>query len=390
MTRSIRSAVVAFGLVASLAPPAASAATVSDLAVSLASERGSAPVGDEVGLEASVTNLGPDEAAGAIVTFQLPPGAIPDAAPGCSLTPVIRCELASLAPGATAVVGARVSLTLADPLTLEAVVDAAGDDPVAANDRATATVRGTGRDCDAVGTRAADDLRGRGVVCGLGGHDLLLGGRRKDVLLGGSGHDALAGGKGRDRIDGGADVDACARETAGERPRECERRVFAMAGRLPLAEPTRAVVGYGYHQSLFRTAIGLRALEPRVVMRSRGRGTGSTTAVDVVVPPRGRIASPVTGTVVGVTRYRLYCQDLDWKVVIEPRSHPDLRVLVLHMARPSVSEGAEVEAGVTRIGRAQVNDEPSAQENLYFADRYPHVHIEVERNRASPTPGCAA
>jgi hypothetical protein len=154
-------------------------------------------------------------------------------------------------------------------------------------------------------------------------------------------------------------------------------------------EVAPTTVGYGYHQSLFRTAIGLRPLLPHRVMASRGRGTGATTAVDIVVPPRRRVRSPVTGTVIAVERYLLYCRTRDWKVVLAPSSHPRLRVLVLHMARPNVREGDKVVAGSTALGRAARNDRPSAQVNRYFPDRHPHVHIEVERNRASPTPGCA-
>ena len=370
--------------------PANAAAAVSDLSVSLVSDRDAVPVGDDVRLRASVTNLGPEPATDVVLTVSLPDGLVADSATGCALGAAIRCELGTLEPGVTVEVPGTVSVTLADPVTAEAVVDAAGDDAVSENDRAAATVRGTGRDCDGVGSRGDDDLRGRGVVCGLGGSDVLFGGRRPDTLLGGSGNDSLVGGRGRDRLDGGDGTDACGRDSKGDRLGRCERRVFATAGRLPLAEPTSGVVGYGYHQSLFRSAIPMRPLTPRVVMDSRGRGTGSTTSVDIVVPSRGVMRSPVTGTVVSVVRYRLYCQDLDWKVVLEPSSHPELRVLVLHMARPAVSDGDDVEAGVTRIGRAQTNDKPSAQQNDYFPDRYPHVHIEVERDRASPTPGCAA
>lgn len=124
------------------------------------------------------------------------------------------------------------------------------------------------------------------------------------------------------------------------------------------------------------------------VMSSRGRGTGSTTAVDIVIPDGDRIVAPVTGTVVAVVRYRLYCGRLDWKLVIRPRARPDLRVLVLHLGRPSARKGDLVTAGITPIGRARSGDFPNAQKNDYFPAGYPHVHIEVERNRASPTPGC--
>jgi hypothetical protein len=108
-----------------------------------------------------------------------------------------------------------------------------------------------------------------------------------------------------------------------------------------------------------------------------------------VVASRARVRAPVTGEVVGVKRYLLYCERPDWKVVIKPASDPSLRVLVLHLGRPGIEDGDQVLAGVSRIGRASLNDWPDSQVNRYFPDRYPHVHVEVERNRASPTPGCS-
>jgi hypothetical protein len=162
-----------------------------------------------------------------------------------------------------------------------------------------------------------------------------------------------------------------------------------MADRLPLVDLGSATVGYGYHQSLFRTAIGLRPFGEHLVMSSRNRGTGSTTSVDVVLGSRARVRTPVTGTVVGVKRYLLDCERPDWKVVIRPDADPTLRVLILHLGRPGVGEGDSVTAGISRLGRASANDWPDSQTNRYFAERYPHVHVEVERDRASPTPGCA-
>jgi hypothetical protein len=66
-----------------------------------------------------------------------------------------------------------------------------------------------------------------------------------------------------------------------------------------------------------------------------------------------------------------------------------MRILVLHMETPYVREGQRVTALVSVLGITQANDMEDAQENRYFPDRYPHVHIEVERGGASPTPGCS-
>jgi hypothetical protein len=272
------------------------------------------------------------------------------------------------------------------------------------------SVRAAPRGCDVVGTRGDDVLRPerRGdLVCGLRGDDVLIGGARRDRLAGGRGSDLLLGGARRDRLRGGPGRDGCSQPERSGSELGCEARGFARAGELTLFEPGQRVVGYGYHESLFDSAIGMRPVgrlienaHPRfeppppgdgpgyVVMDPRERGTGPTTAVDIVVRSRSRFRSPVTGTVVAVRRYLLYCDEPDWKIVIRPDLRRNLRVLVLHLAHPRVSDGDHVTAPSSVLGVAARNDEPSAQENRYFPDRFPHVHVEVERNRASPTPGC--
>ncbi|HEX9823552.1 MAG TPA: hypothetical protein VGB51_04050, partial [Actinomycetota bacterium] len=211
--------------------------------------------------------------------------------------------------------------------------------------------------------------------------DVLLGSERADRLLGGAGSDLLSGGPGPDELDGGPGRDACDRGPGRGPRRSCESAPFAVDGAITLFELSRATVGYGYHQSLFgaaRPMTPVRSGSPSLVMSSRGRGTGLTTAVDVVVPSGSAVLAPVSGRVVAVQRYLLYCAFLDWKVVIRPRERPDLRVMVLHMARPRVSAGTEVAAGSTLIGVAAANDLASSQANRYFPDHYPHVHVEVE------------
>jgi len=317
----------------------------------------------------------------------LEPMAIHQGPWSCAMGPAVVCTLAILPAGGVAVVEVTAAAVRPGSLPVTATVTQASTDPDPTNDSTAILVETSGRPCDAVGTAGPDTLvaKGRGnVACGLRGDDVILGGDGRQFLLGGSGRDALGGGRGHDRLDGGPGRDACAGDG-----RQCEVGDFAAARSLPLYEIAPGTIGYGYHESLFRTAIGMRPLAPHRVMASRGRGTGATTAVDIVVSPRSRIRSPVTGLVVAVERYLLYCRARDWKVVLAARSHPRLRVLVLHMARPTVREGDEVQAGSTLLGRAARNDQPRAQANRYFPDGYPHIHIEVERNRASPIPGCA-
>lgn len=367
-----------------------------DLTASARVAPSSANVGEDLFLVAAVYNAGPEQAAEVVLTIDLAEGLVAQAAEetprACDLGRRVVCPIGALPPGASA--QARLLLGVTGPGSLVATVTAtaAQEDPAPGNEQAAGQVAARGVPCDVVGSAEANRLRAPrrgGVVCGLAGDDTLLGGPRADWLLGGSGHDSLVGEAGRDRLDGGEGIDACAGDPGPGVERDCERKVFAMAEGLPLVEPAAATVGYGYHQSLFRTAIGLRPLLPHVVMSSRSRGTGATTSADVVVGSRARVLAPVTGRVVAVKRYLLYCERPDWKLVIKPRNDPALRVLVLHLGRPAVEGGDEVMGGVSRIGRAPANDWADSQVNRYFPARYPHVHVEVERDRASPTPGCA-
>ena len=382
---------LAVGLIAVLlqSTPAVAGDWGSDLVVHLSAPAAVA-VPNEIRIIATVTNLGPDHASGLQLEVVLSDGLVPMAVHqgpwDCAIAPAVTCSMDTLPAGTAADVSVDAATVKPGAQLTRATVVQPSPDPDPTNDAGTAVVEAWGRPCGSIGTADADTLkittRG-GVACGLRGDDVLVGGRGRQHLFGGPGRDALGGGVGRDRHDGGPGRDACALQG----PR-CEARGLATASSLAVFEISPTTVGYGYHQSLFRTAIGMHPLLPHRVMSSRGRGTGATTAVDVVVPSRARIRSPVTGIVVAVERYLLYCRTRDWKVVVAPRSHPRLRVLVLHMARPSVRAGDEVLAGSTILGGAARNDQPSAQVNRYFPDRYPHVHVEVERNRASPTPGC--
>lgn len=391
MSREAVALVLVMGVLHGPIPSAAAQETQTDLSVQLGGPAAVIPVPEEARLTATVANLGPADASNLQLAVDLPealqPMAIHQDTWSCAMGPTVICVLDMLAAGDEALVHVTVAAVRPGPHLVSATVIQASTDPNPANDTTAIPVKASGRPCDAVGTTGPDTLRTRGrgqVACGLRGDDVILGGDGRQVLFGGPGRDTLGGGRGRDRLDGGPGHDACARQG-----RRCEVGGFAMASSLPLFATSPGTIGYGYHQSLFGSAIGMQPLIPHRVMASRGRGTGATTAVDIVVPSRSRIRSPVTGTVVAVERYLLYCRTRDWKVVLEPRSHPRLRVLVLHMARPAVRDGDEVRAGLTLLGRAEHNDRPSSQANRYFPDRHPHIHVEVERNRASPTPGCA-
>ena len=62
-----------------------------------------------------------------------------------------------------------------------------------------------------------------------------------------------------------------------------------------------------------------------LVLTSRGRAAGPTSAVDVVLPEGEVLVSPVTGTVVDVREYQLYGRHTDLRIEIVPDLRPDLR-----------------------------------------------------------------
>lgn len=179
---------------------------------------------------------------------------------------------------------------------------------------------------------------------------------------------------------------------------------LARVGKLTLTLPTPHPVAVAFHQASFPEA---RALEPighlernanrtmfeappdapgpaYTVMSARGRGTPATSSVDVVVRLGTPIRSPVTGHVVRAERYRLYGRYQDWRVEIVPEGHPDLRVVLIHLARVPVRRGDPVSVTLSVIGyarelpfRSQVDD--------YVSGGDPHVHIEV-KEPARPAP----
>jgi hypothetical protein len=284
-------------------------------------------------------------------------------------------------------------------------------------DLSTGTARRAGHDhlvwIEGVDGSSHDDVitgsAGPDVLSGRGGTDLLRGLDGDDVLNGGADPDTLIGGPGADALDGGAGVDGCLEGTGAGSKTACELEAYAEVAGLALFVPSKDLIGLGFHESLFPTALAARPTGPLVVngsashftppspidgvpydvMASRGRGTPATTAADIVVPSQSTVLAPINGTVVLVRTYLLYCETTDWQIIIRPDGGPDLLVMVLHIVDVRVRAGDRVVAGVTPIATSWGNDAPTAQENVYFPEQYPHVHVEVERADEAPIPGCA-
>ncbi len=182
---------------------------------------------------------------------------------------------------------------------------------------------------------------------------------------------------------------------------------FAKAAGIKLTPPTKKIVKYTYHESMFRPAVQLRPQGrpqlignsnfrtpnktpgPRyIVLPSRGRGTGAATASDIVLRRNSPVTSPVDGTIVDVTDYRLYCAKADTRVIVRPRERPDLRVVIFHVDKVKLQRGDQVRAGETKLGRVRFFANSRAQYDDFVPGDHPHVHIEVQRGRVFPLPGC--
>lgn len=182
---------------------------------------------------------------------------------------------------------------------------------------------------------------------------------------------------------------------------------FAVGAGLRLAPPATRVVRYTYHESMFAAAVPLHPRGrpvlvgnsrfdrppatpgPRyIVLPSRGRGTGPATAADIVLRRGTPVVAPVSGRVVAVTPYRLYCNKPDTRVIIRPDGRPDLRLVLFHLDRVRLQRGDPVERDRTRLGRVRLFRNSRAQYDDFVQGNHPHIHLEVQRGKVFPLPGC--
>lgn len=178
-----------------------------------------------------------------------------------------------------------------------------------------------------------------------------------------------------------ADVPVAPVSAAERVPVGQQYRPFAVFETVTLVHPSNRVERIGFHES---NHDGARQMEPTdqavgpLVLDSRGRGTGSRTAADIVVEPGTEIRAPVTGTVVRAGGYVLYCDHRDDFAVIEPDARPGWEVKVLHISGVLVSAGDRVEAGVTVLApEATILPFDSQVDEFTAEPSWPHVHIEL-------------
>lgn len=155
---------------------------------------------------------------------------------------------------------------------------------------------------------------------------------------------------------------------------------FAWAGDLAVFLPVTRYETVGFHESGHDGAFQLVVvgLTDWVTLASRGRGTGSRTAADIVVPPDEAIVAPVTGTVIRAGTYTLYCDHSDNFVVIEPAGRPGWELKIFHFEGLAVGVGDDVVAAETLIGSSGRVLPFESQVDEFTADpSNAHVHLEV-------------
>jgi uncharacterized repeat protein (TIGR01451 family) len=269
---------MAAALVLVLAGVSPAQAGSADLAITKADSPDPVAVGSPLVYAIQVQNRGPDAASGVRVTDQLPKGvdfvsATASTGKCARKGRKVTCDLGLLGVPAVAYVPSAVTLTViprqAGVITNTASVKGDQKDPVASNNKATATtsvvgpaptcrgvvasIAGTAGDDTIVGTAGRDvivtfrgddtivSLAGRDLVCAgsdddyvgagsaadrvFGGadKDRLLGRGGPDVLKGGAGPDVLKGNRGADRLRGGPGFDRCRGGAGVDSTRGCER-----------------------------------------------------------------------------------------------------------------------------------------------------------------------
>lgn len=142
-TARVSGGVTEFNLADNTATATTAIEANADLSVRLAASPATANVGTPLTYVLTVSNAGPNTAAGVSLTNVLPAGVANVTAPGCVVSGgVVTCDLGSLAPGASATVTVEVTTPAGvAPLTATASVGAASpDDPSLANNTATLTL----------------------------------------------------------------------------------------------------------------------------------------------------------------------------------------------------------------------------------------------------------
>ncbi|MBW3620848.1 MAG: M23 family metallopeptidase, partial [Actinobacteria bacterium] len=204
-----------------------------------------------------------------------------------------------------------------------------------------------------------------------------------------------------------------ARETPAATPLEAaataatatEPTPIARAAGVELVAPSAAAVLVGFHEAAGPGTVPMKSLAPLAVelnegketvvaeeaeddqvapvmeLPTRDRGQPAASAVDIAVPAWEDIVAPVGGRVTAVSPYTLYGEFADTRIEIEPKGHPGVRVVMIHVGGVEVEPGDVVVAGETVVARTARQFPFSSQIDRFAEEASgaarPHVHMEV-------------
>ena len=156
--------------------------------------------------------------------------------------------------------------------------------------------------------------------------------------------------------------------------------VFALAGDLEVRMPVSRYETVGFHESGHDGAfqLAVQTIDDWTTLASRGRGTGSRTAADIVVPVGEPVLAPIDGTVIRAGSYTLYCDHTDNFLVIEPTGRPGWELKIFHFDGLAVEVGDQVVAASTLVGSTgRILPFVSQVDEFTAEPSNPHLHIEV-------------
>ncbi|WP_239168901.1 CARDB domain-containing protein [Paractinoplanes deccanensis] len=193
-------------------------AASADLGVTLVDSADPAALGDTYTYTATVTNKGPSAATAVVARVAFSGAgrtvlAATSSQGTCAVAAAeVTCAVGDLAKAGTETITITVEPLAVGTVTAVATVTAAEQDPVAANNSATATTAvANPHRCTILGTAAGNVLAGTSgndVICAFGGNDLINAGAGNDIVYAGSGNDSVYAADGNDTVHGGDGNDA--------------------------------------------------------------------------------------------------------------------------------------------------------------------------------------
>jgi hypothetical protein len=163
---------------------------------------------------------------------------------------------------------------------------------------------------------------------------------------------------------------------------------LARVGRIVVAAEGSRVELVGFHESAASHALPFEPNPtlvgddgPVMILPTRHRAGGPTSAIDLAVAPGEEVVAPISGEVVEVADFSLYGRTSDLLVSIRSDEDPSVVATAMHLVDARVAVGDRVEAGVTPIaGEARQLPFASQIDRFALAHRGtagPHVHLEL-------------